>query len=198
MNEETKIPEEADVAENQQAKTGAEPQAQPAQAAEKGKKKPKGDAAKQAALEQKLEDAQQQSAEKDDQFKRLAAEYVNYKTRTIAEKKTAFGNGVSYAAEKLLPVLDTLEAAANAETADEAYKKGVVMTLQKAKEVFEQLGIKEIDAVGQPFDPELHNACMNEPCEGIGAGCVSRVMQKGYILNDRVVRHAVVAVAPED
>lgn len=198
MTEENKIPEETTAPENQPEETTAQPQAQPADAGGKAKKKPKGDAAKQAALEQKLEDAQSRLDDKDDQFKRLAAEYANYKTRTTAEKETAFGNGTSYAAEKLLPVLDTLEAAANAETADEEYKKGVVMTLQKAKEVFGQLGIQEIDALGQPFDPELHNACMNEPCEGIGAGCVSKVMQKGYTLNDRVVRHAVVAVAPED
>jgi molecular chaperone GrpE len=158
-------------------------------------KKPKGDAAKLAALEEKLTGAQAKITGGDEAFKRLAAEYDNFRKRSQKERDTAFSNGVAHAAETLLPVLDALEAAAHAETADTEYKKGVLMTLTKAGEIFEKLGIEEIDAKGRPFDPELHNACLQEPCEGMQSGCVSKVVQKGYTLSGRVIRHAIVAVA---
>lgn len=131
-----------------------------------------------------------------DSLLRTAAEYENYRKRSQKETDSAFGNGVSCAACELLPVIDTLEVAAMAPTTDEEYKKGVVLTLQKCSEVFKKLGIYEIEALGQPFDPELHNAVMQEEAEGAESGTVTKVMQKGYKLNEKVIRHAMVAVAP--
>ena len=96
----------------------------------------------------------------------------------------------------LLPVLDTLEIAADAPTADESYKKGVTMTLEKCREAFGKMGVSEIEAQGKPFDPELHAAVLQQPStDDMPSGTVTQVMQKGYLLHDKVIRHAAVAVA---
>ncbi len=196
--EENKAPTTAEEPAPTEAPKAAEPapEAPKAEPHEKKPKKPKADAARLAAAEQKADEAAAECARLKDQFLRTSAEYDNFRKRSQKEHDAAFSNGVAHAAETLLPVLDTLEAAASVPTADEDYKKGVLLTLNKAKEVFAKMGIAEIDACGQPFDPELHNACMQEAVESAESGCVTRVMQKGYTLNGRVVRHAVVAVAP--
>ncbi len=152
--------------------------------------------AKLSATEQKLEEAEKEATALKDRLLRTTAEYDNYRKRSQKEYESAFGNGISHAANELLVVLDTLDAAANTETADEEYKKGVLLTLEKSKEVFSKLGITEIEAMGKPFDPELHNAVMQEEADGAESGTITRVMQKGYILNDKVIRYAMVAVAP--
>ena len=91
---------------------------------------------------------------------------------------------------------DTLEMAAAAPTEDENYKKGVEMTLTKCVEAFGKLGIQEIEALGKPFDPELHSAVMQDPAtDEAPSGTVTRVLQKGYQLDGKGVRHAAVAVA---
>lgn len=171
-------------------------------AKEKGKaKKPKtaksGDwEAKLAGAEEKMADAEQAAEDARQTLLRTVAEYDNYRKRTQKENESAFNNGVAYAAEQLLPVLDTLDAAANAPTSDEEYKKGVILTLTKCQEVFEKLGISEIPAMDEAFDPEVHNAVMQEACDGKESGTVTRVMQKGYTLNGRVIRCSMVAVTP--
>ena len=96
----------------------------------------------------------------------------------------------------LLPVLDTLELAAAAPTTDENYKKGVALTLDKCREAFEKMGIVEIEALGKPFDPALHAAVLQQPAtDDAPSGTITLVAQKGYLLHDKVVRHASVAVA---
>ncbi|NLW80029.1 MAG: nucleotide exchange factor GrpE [Ruminococcaceae bacterium] len=162
----------------------------------KPSRKKAGDAEKLAALEEKLAEAEQKQGELQNSLMRTAAEYDNYRKRSQKEQESAFGNGVSHAANALLPVLDTLNAAATADTTDPEYKKGVLMTLAKCEEVFKFLGIQEIAAMGQPFDPELHNAVMQQAADGAAPGTITLVMQKGYTLNGRVIRHAMVAVAP--
>ena len=113
-----------------------------------------------------------------------------------ALKTKLFDNGVSFAVNTLLPVLDTLEIAADAPTADESYKKGVTMTLDKCREAFGKMGVSEIEAQGKPFDPELHAAVLQQPStDDMPSGTVTQVMQKGYLLHDKVIRHAAVAVA---
>ena len=90
----------------------------------------------------------------------------------------------------------TLEIAADAPTADESYKKGVTMTLDKCREAFGKMGVSEIEAQGKPFDPELHAAVLQQPStDDMPSGTVTQVMQKGYLLHDKVIRHAAVAVA---
>ena len=196
MTDETKTPE----TETPQDETATAPQAETTEQAEgpkaDKKKKPKGDAAKLAAAEEACAKAREETDKVRDQLLRITAEYDNFRKRSQKEHDAAFSNGVGHAAEMLLPVLDVLDAAANAKTSDEEYKKGVVMTLGKANEIFAKMGITEIDAMGQPFDPELHNACMQEARDGTDSGCITRVVQKGYSLNGRVIRHAMVAVAP--
>lgn len=149
-----------------------------------------------AAAEQKVDEAEKKMNELQESLVRTAAEYDNFRKRSQREKDSSYGNGVCDTACQLLPIIDTLEAAANAETTDAEYKKGVMLTLAKCEEVFGRLGIHEIPALGEPFDPELHNAVMQEAVEGYESGIITRVMQKGYRQKDRVVRHAMVAVAP--
>lgn len=149
-----------------------------------------------ASAEAKLAEAELRATELNDRLMRTAAEYENHRKRSARETESAFKNGVCFSAEELLPVLDTLNAAAAVPTTDEEYKKGVILTLAKCEEVFEKLGITEIEADGKPFDPELHNAVMQKEAEGAESGTITVVMQKGYKLGDRVIRHAMVAVAP--
>ncbi len=127
------------------------------------------------------------------QLLRSLAEYDNYRKRSVKEKEAAFSNGVSYAVEKLLPVLDTLSMAEGAPCNDEEYKKGITMTVQKAGNAFEALGITEINALGEMFNPELHAAVMQEP--GDESGRIMKVLQPGYMIGDRVIRHSTVSVA---
>lgn len=139
--------------------------------------------------------AAEELARTKDLFLRTAAEYDNYRRRTAKEQEAAFGNGVMHAAKSILPLIDTLEMAAMAPTADENYKKGVTMTLEKAYAALKELGLEEIPAQDRPFDPQLHEAMMQQPVEGVEAGTVIQVFQKGYTLNGRVVRHACVIVS---
>lgn len=93
---------------------------------------------------------------------RTAAEYDNFRKRSAREKDAAFGDGVAFAVEKLLGVLDTLSLAANTPTQDENYKKGVMMTLEQCAKAFEAIGVEEIEAEGKPFDPQLCAAVMQQ------------------------------------
>lgn len=149
-----------------------------------------------AAVKEQLEKAAKELADAKDTLLRTAAEYDNFRKRSAKEKDAAFGNGVSFAVEKLLGVLDTLALAANAQTEDESYKKGVLMTLDKANAAFSAMGIEEIEAQDKPFDPELHAAVIQQQApEGVESGTVVQVLQKGYTYNGKVIRHAAVAVA---
>ena len=148
------------------------------------------------SLKAKLETAENKAAELKDQPLRTAAEYDNYRKRTAREADQKFNDGVSHAVTQILTILDTLDMAAEAECSDENYKKGVLMTLDKAAKAFETLHITEIEALGQPFDPQFMNAVQQVPPEeGQESGTVVRVFQKGYKIGDRIIRHATVVVA---
>ena len=138
-----------------EAKAGAEGEPEPAAA--KASK-----AGETASLRTKVEQLEKKLAESKDALLRTAAEYENFRKRSAREHDAAFDGGVSFSVTALLPVLDTLELAANAETADESYKKGVLMTLEQCRTAFEKMGVKEIEALGKPFDPELHAAVMQQ------------------------------------
>ena len=147
-------------------------------------------------MKKKLTDAEKDLAGAKDTLMRTAAEYDNYRKRTSREKDMVFNNGLTFAVTQLLPVADALEMAAAAPTEDENFKKGVEMTLAKWTEAMSKLGIEEIDALNKPFDPEMHSAVLQQPApEGVESGTVLQVLQKGYKLGDKVVRHATVAVA---
>ena len=148
------------------------------------------------SLKAKLETAENKAAELKDQLLRTAAEYDNYRKRTAREADQKFNDGVSHAVTQILAILDTLDMAAEAECSDENYKKGVLMTLDKAAKAFETLHITEIEALGQPFDPQFMNAVQQVPPEeGQESGSVVKVFQKGYQIGDRIIRHATVVVA---
>ena len=114
-----------------------------------------------------------------DSYLRLAADYDNYRKRTLKEKEQAYGHGKADAVEKLLPVYDNLERALAQSTEDEAYKKGV--------EIF--------GAEGDAFDPNIHNAIMHTEAEGVEENTITKVFQKGFKLGDKIVRFAMVEVA---
>ena len=114
-----------------------------------------------------------------DSYLRLAADYDNFRKRTIKEKEASYGNGKADAVEKLLPVYDNLERALSQPTEDAAYKKGV--------EIF--------GAVGETFDPNIHNAVMHTEDENAAENTITQVFQKGFKMGDKIVRFAMVQVA---
>ena len=130
-----------------------------------------------------------------DSFLRLAADYDNFRKRTIKEKDAAYGNGKADAVEKLLPVYDNLERALNQPTQDEAYKKGVEMTMTQLVGILNGLGVEIFGEAGESFDPNLHNAVMHNEDESLGENVISMVFQKGFKMGDKIIRFAMVQVA---
>ena len=133
--------------------------------------------------------------EQEDKYLRLLAEYDNYRKRSQKEKENAWTSAKADTAKEFLPVYDNLERALKQETADEAYAKGVQMIMTQLKNVLEKLGIEEIPAQGQTFDPNLHNAVMHIDDEELGENVVAEVFQAGFRIGDKVIRHAMVKVA---
>ena len=199
MSEEAKNTAPAQEAE--QPETAAAPEQAAAEAAtEEDKKKDGGWFNKKAremeAVKAKLDAAEKNAAQAKDQLLRMAAEYDNYRKRTAREADQKFNDGISFAVNQIIPILDTLEMAANAPTTDENYKKGVTMTLDKAAKALDTLHVEEIEALGKAFDPNIMNAVQQVPAEeGQESGTVVTVYQKGYKLGDKIVRHATVVVA---
>ncbi len=130
-----------------------------------------------------------------DSFLRLAADYDNFRKRTVKEKEASYGNGKADAVEKLLPVYDNLERALNQPTEDEAYKKGVEMTMNQLVSIFAGLGVEIFGEKGDTFDPALHNAVMHVEEEDTPENTITQVFQKGFKLGDKIVRFAMVQVA---
>ena len=126
---------------------------------------------------------------------RSAAEFDNFRKRTIKEKEASYGNGKADAVEKMLPVYDNLERALNQPTEDAAYKKGVELTMNELVKIFTALGVEIYGAPGDAFDPALHNAVMHTDSEEFGENTVSQVFQKGFKVGEKVVRFAMVQVA---
>ena len=130
-----------------------------------------------------------------DSYLRLAADYDNFRKRTIKEKEASYGNGKADAVAKILPIYDNLERALSQETADAAFKKGVEMTMNELLKIFGGLGVEVFGAVGEEFDPSLHNAVMHIDDENLGENEICQVFQKGFKLGDKIVRFAMVQVA---
>ena len=192
--EETAAPQEAE-AETREAgeeAAGAEEEKEEEKKSFFGKKADK----QLEAAKAKLEAAEKEAEELKDRLLRTAAEYDNFRKRSAREQDAAFGNGMSYAVEQLLPILDTLEMAAAAPCTDESYKKGVEMTLNKAAAALAALKVEEIETLGKPFDPNFMSAVQQAPAEeGQESVTVVRVYQKGYKLGEKVIRFAAVVVA---
>ena len=147
------------------------------------------------ASEAQEEPAGEALVQLNDRFLRLAAEYDNYRKRTAKEKESLWGEAKSDTVTAFLPVYDNLERALKQETADEAYKKGVEMTMAGLMKALEGLGVTQIDAAGRPFDPNVHNAVMHIEDESFGENTVAEVFQAGFMLGEKVIRFAMVKVA---
>ena len=146
-------------------------------------------------LMDELEALKDQAARQEEKYLRLAAEYDNFRKRTAKEKEAIWNDAKADAALAFLPVYDNLERALKQETADEAYKKGVEMTMNQLREVLKKLGVEEIPALGETFDPNVHNAVMHVEDESAGENTVVEVFQTGFKSGDKVVRFAMVKVA---
>ena len=151
-----------------------------------------------AAVEEVTEAPADKNAElaaTEDKYLRLAAEYDNFRKRTIREKESAWADSKAQTVNAFLPVYDNLERALKQETADEAYKKGVEMTMNGLKDVLTKLGVEQIPALGETFDPNVHNAVMHMEDETAEENTVVEVFQQGFKLGDKVIRFAMVKVA---
>lgn len=177
------------------AEQAAEAKAEAAPEKDKKEKGSKKHAAELEAAKARAEAAEKEAAEAKDRLLRTAAEYENFRKRSAREADQKFGDGVSHAVNQILGILDTLDMAANAPCSDENYKKGVCMTLDKAEQALAKLNISEIEALGKEFDPNTMNAVQQVPAQdGQESGVVANVFQKGYMLGDKIIRHATVVV----
>lgn len=134
-------------------------------------------------------------AEAADKYLRLAAEYDNYRKRTAKEKENAWGEAKAQTVAAFLPVYDNLERALKQPTVDEAYKKGVEMTMKGLCDALAGLGVEVIPALGETFDPNRHNAVMHCDDEEAGESTIVEVFQQGFICGEKVIRFSMVKVA---
>jgi molecular chaperone GrpE len=149
-------------------------------------------------IEDKLKTAEKQAAENWDKYLRQLAEFENFRKRSNAEKAGMYNNGVRDTVEKLLPVIDNFERAFAAVPEDERESgvfKGIEMIQKQLFEVMASLGVEEIPAQGEPFDPNVHAAVMHIEDEGCDDNVIVEVFQKGYKLGDKVIRPSMVKVA---
>lgn len=142
----------------------------------------------------RIAELEEQLAQAQDQYQRVLAEYANYKRRTDQEKEQLGAFVKGEALKVLLPGIDNLERAITSPDGPE-YRKGVEMVIRQFGETLTALGLEEIPALGETFDPELHNAVMREDADGVEPETVTEVYQKGYRLSGRVLRPAMVKVA---
>lgn len=132
--------------------------------------------------------------EEKDKYLRLYAEFQNYRNRTIKEKTETYNNATAKCIEEILPVVDDFERALAQECSDLKYKEGIENILKRFKNILEKLGVKEIEALGQPFDPNIHHAIQQVPSDQYESDTVCNVFQKGYTLGERLIRPAMVQV----
>lgn len=133
--------------------------------------------------------------ELNDRYKRLFAEFENYKKRNLKEKETLRNMLVSDIMTSILPIIDNLEKAISTGTEDTAYEEGIKMVLKQLKDVLAYNGVKEIETVGKKFDPELHEAVSHVTDEKLDTNTIKEEFRKGYIIGNKVIRHSMVIVA---
>ena len=146
----------------------------------------------------KISELEEALKESEDKYIRMLAEYDNFKKRTQKEKESLYKDGIADSVEKLLTVLDNLDRAAAVDVSNadaQSVVDGVNKILEQAKEVFSKMGVEEIAAKGEKFNPELHNAVMHEENEEYEENTVSEVFLKGYKMGDKIIRHSMVKVA---
>ena len=155
--------------------------------------------AEESTENKELAEAKAKAEEYVDKYQRLMAEFYNFRERTSKEKANMYDDGVRSTIEKLLTVIDNLERAVAVQEgkvdADDAFFKGVKMTLVQFREILHSMGVEEIKALGEKFDPNLHAAVAHEDDESYGENEVILEMLKGYKYKDKVIRHSMVKVA---
>jgi molecular chaperone GrpE len=188
-NLEQQVKPEENTAENE-----AEQDAAPEAPAEEEEAKAEEDPAQKA-----LDEANAKAAEYLQLAQRVQADFENFRRRNESVRADAYADGRKDVATAMLPVLDNLERAveAAAGSQDEALKNGVEMVLKQMSDAYEKLGVKPIDRTGEKFDPNLENAILQGTEDEGEPGTVCQVLQKGYMIGDRVLRHAMVKVVPE-
>ncbi|MBO6054293.1 MAG: nucleotide exchange factor GrpE [Oscillospiraceae bacterium] len=144
---------------------------------------------------EELKKLREQLSQEHDSYLRMAAEYDNYRKRSMKERDELYTMIRAETVGKFLPVYDNLERALEAETTDQVYKKGVEMTMIGLQQVLDNLGVSIFGEKGEPFDPQRHNAVMHEENEELGENVIAEVFQKGAAVGDKVVRFAMVKVA---
>jgi len=147
------------------------------------------------ALKKQLEENQAQAAEYKDGWQRAVADFQNYRKRVERENSGVYQNALAEIIKSYLPILDDLERALQSRPADLAWVEGIELIYRKLQAILEAEGVKRIEAEGNVFDPNLHEAISQEPAEGQESGRVIAVVQNGYMLGERVIRPAIVRVA---
>ena len=196
MSEEIKQPINEEAAENTAEETAASETTEKNGKAKREKKKKE----KTYTLTQEQMEAAELAAKQltavTDQYTRLAAEYDNYRKRTAKEKETIYQDAKMDTIQAFLAVYDNLERAVKSGGEDNSpHKKGLEMIFQQYKDVLGKMGVTEMDALGQPFDPNRHNAVMHIDDENLGENVICDVFQAGFMLGDKVLRFATVRVA---
>lgn len=186
---------EQEAATEQETAKQPETDAAGAEKAEEPAVEPQKELSAEEKLTAEVESLKKELADEKEKYLRLDAEYYNYRTRSLKEKQEAYDNALCKTVTEVLSVIDNFERAANAECSDENFKKGVDMIFKQYLAILEKLGVSEIPAQGQPFDPNLHNAVSSCEDENLGENTVAAVLQKGYTLGKKVIRHAMVTVA---
>ena len=196
MSQETKNKNEQpkDEAVSEQVSAKELPVEEPKENAENAQEA-KAEEAKKEEKPSELDTVKEQLAKEHDGYLRLAAEYDNFRKRSQKEKDDLYTVIKAETVGKFLPVYDNLERALAQETADEAYKKGVEMTMNQLVKVMEGLGVTSFGEIGEAFDPARHNAVMHVEQEGLGENVIAEVFQKGFLVGEKVIRFAMVKVA---
>ena len=146
-------------------------------------------------LQNALEQLKADNDEKDDRIKRLMAEFENFKKRSNKEREGLYSSVMGEVVLQILPVIDNLEKAVESKTEDQDYKNGIILVLEQLKETLKKNGVTEIEAVGKPFDPSLHEAISMVEDPSLGEKIVQQEYRKGYMIGDKVLRHSMVIVA---
>lgn len=187
INEETPEVTPEEVSEETPETAPEEPAGEPTETDKKKKKKSKAHA--------ELEKAIEEREEYKNALIRERADFDNFRKRNKVAVSEAYTNGMADAALKIIPMIDNLERAADAECTDEAYKAGVLLVLKQCFTALDEMNIHQIEAEGKPFDPNFHNAVFQIPAEeGEESGIIKTVLMKGYQMGDKVIRHAMVQV----
>lgn len=182
------------MAENENIMESAEAQCEEAEASE-AEAEVQAEPTEAEKLAAELDSVKKELEGEKEKYLRLDAEYYNYRTRSLKEKQDAYDNALINSVTEILSVVDNFERALAAECSDENFKKGVEMIFKQYISILEKLGVKEIEALGQPFDPNFHNAVSQTQDDQLGENTVAAVFRKGYILGNKVIRHAMVTVA---